>query len=468
MNYLKAGKISIASLLIFIFLLGVWFFSGQHLIWKKISVLPKIEIVRAETVNILPNSKHANDNSPSALSEITADDATCDPDTKSADTAGDGCYFVDKNDVMQIDTFDVSSIPDSANITGVVLHLEYGAENGYNGTNYVRYDNGSGLTNTTIQPTDITGWSGDLTYDLYAQGVDTKAELQNVDIEFTNNDGAAPDAIHFDYVWIEVTYTVPANQPPTISNVSLNGGNNINLTENTTTLVTATGTISDPDGYSDITQVIGRIFRSGVGENCTLNDNNCYEVSCSTSSCFGTDCQATCNFNVWFHADPTDIGSPWETEYWVAWIKAVDSQNASSSATNITQTVDLNSLEALEVTSEINYGTMYPGEVIDPLNIVSTVTTTGNVAIDVEISGTDMSSDGNTISVSQQHYATSSVAFSSGYALSSTPTALELSTGKPTSHPSDQFQNIYWGIQIPSGTSMGSYLGQITFTAISD
>jgi hypothetical protein len=283
-------------------------------------------------------------------------------------------------------------------------------------------------------------------------------------IRVVHSDGTTLDT----YTVCPTLTTSALNNPPTVSNVSLNGGNNITLTENATTLVTATATVSDADGYSDITQVIGRIFRLGVGENCTLDDNNCYEVTCSTSSCSGTDCQADCNFNVWFHADPTDIGSPWETEHWVAQIKVVDSQNASSSATNTTQTIEMNSLVALDVTLEINYGTMYPGETIDPLSIVSTVTTTGNVAIDVELSGTDLSSDGNTISVSQQHYATSSVAFSSGYALSTTPTALELSTGKPTSHPSDQFQNIYWGIQIPSGTSMGSYLGQITFTAISD
>jgi hypothetical protein len=260
------------------------------------------------------------------------------------------------------------------------------------------------------------------------------------------------------------------NQPPTVSNVSLNAGNPINLTENTTTLVTVTGTVSDPNGYHDITSVICRIYRSGVSgaENCTLDDNNCYEVTGVTSSCAGNDCQVTCNFNVWFHADPTDAGSPWASEYWVAWIKAIDSQGASSSATNTTQTVDVNTLLALDVTSQINYGTMLPGDTIDPLSVTSTVTTTGNAAIDVQLSGTDMTSGANTISVSQQRYATSTVAYSSGYTLTTTPTLLELDTTKPTTHPSDQAQNIYWGIQIPPGTPVGSYSGQITFTAVAD
>ena len=266
------------------------------------------------------------------------------------------------------------------------------------------------------------------------------------------------------------TAAPPANQPPTVSNVSLNAGNPINLTENTTTLVTATGTVSDPNGYQDITSVICRIYRSGVtgGENCTLDDNNCYEVTGVTSSCAGNDCQVTCNFNVWFHADPTDTGSPWASEYWVAWIKAIDSQNASSSATNTTQTVDVNTLLALDVTLQINYGTMLPGDAIDPLSVTSTATTTGNAAIDVQLSGTDMTSGANSISVSQQRYATSTVAYSSGYTLTTTPTLLELNTGKPTTHPSNQAQNIYWGIQIPLGTPIGSYSGQITFTAVGD
>ena len=274
---------------------------------------------------------------------------------------------------------------------------------------------------------------------------------------------------------IATTSVTVGNAVPTVSNVSLNAGANINLTENTTTLVTATGTVSDANGYSDITSVICRAYRSGVsgGPDCTLDNNNCYQVTGATSSCAGNDCTATCNFNIYFHADPTDTGSPWAAEHWVAWIKAIDSQNASSSATNTTQTIEMNTLLALDVTPTINYGTMAPGVTTDPLSVLATATTTGNAAIDANISGTQMCTDyptcaGSTIATSSQRYATSSVAWANGYILSGTPTLLEFVTGKPTTSPSNQAQSTYWGISIPTGQALGNYTGENTYTAVAD
>ena len=175
--------------------------------------------------NIIPNVKHANDDTGDNLSSIISDNAVENPDTLSAMSTLDNVYTVDKGSVMQIDGFDVSSIPAWVAVTAAVMHLQYGAENGYGGGNSVRYDNWWGLTNTTITPSDIAWWSADLTYDLFAQWVDTIAELQSLDIEFTSNDNAGADAIHFDYIWIEVTYSEIGNIDSTSSTdaVSFNG-----------------------------------------------------------------------------------------------------------------------------------------------------------------------------------------------------------------------------------------------------
>ena len=164
-------------------------------------------VSHADVINAVPNAKHANDNTTEAISEITSDDSSVNPDTLSSVVAGDGVYTVDKNAVMRFTTFDVSSIPSGSTITAAALHLQYGAEDGYSGTNPIKYDNGAGLTTTGITPTDITGFSADQSFNLFTAGVDTLSEIQNVDIEFTNNDGAGADAIHFDYLWITVTYT---------------------------------------------------------------------------------------------------------------------------------------------------------------------------------------------------------------------------------------------------------------------
>lgn len=263
---------------------------------------------------------------------------------------------------------------------------------------------------------------------------------------------------------------------PTVSSVSLNGGNNITLSENSTTLVSATGTVSDGDGYSDISSIIGKIYRSGVGGGCSADNNNCYEdSSCATSSCDGSSCTATCEFNVYFYAEPTDDGTytiaqGWDTQKWVSWIKAIDSQNASSSATNTSQTVDVNSLAALIVDTSITYDALDPGQ-----NMASTTkqvyaTTTGNVPIDVQIKGDAMTYGvTGTIAITNQRYSTTTnCAWASATAASSSYVTLEVDMAKPTTHPSGSTDIIYWAWGVPGGTPDGSYSGTNYFNAVED
>ena len=182
-------------------------------------VTPLVVLASPDEVTVVLNLQHANDTTGDSLSGITGDDATENPDTLGSVDTGDNVYTVDKGKIMQFDTFDVSSIPDGSTINAAVLHLQFGGQDGYTGTLPVNYDNGGGLTTTGITPSDIMGWSADLTFDLHAAGVDTKTEIQSVDIEFDNNDPAKPGAVHFDYVWITVDYTLSrsVNQGITIS-----------------------------------------------------------------------------------------------------------------------------------------------------------------------------------------------------------------------------------------------------------
>jgi L-serine deaminase len=164
------------------------------------------------TINIIPTAKTAADNTTDAVGNIQTDNATTAP-TGTVSTT-DTQYTVLRNRVMQVTTFDVSSIPVGSAITAAVLHLQYGTQSGgtYNGTNFVRYNNGAGLTNTSIQPVNTGGtWSADQTFNLFAVGVDTVTELQNLVLEFTNNTGGggANRAVDFDYAWIQVTYITP-------------------------------------------------------------------------------------------------------------------------------------------------------------------------------------------------------------------------------------------------------------------
>lgn len=268
-----------------------------------------------------------------------------------------------------------------------------------------------------------------------------------------------------------------ANATPTVDSVSLNNGNSITLTENTTTLVSATGTVSDADGYTDITSVQGKLYRSGVSgaENCTLDNNNCYEdTSCATSNCSGNTCDYTCDYNLQFFADPTDTGTyataqGWDTQKWTAWVKVIDSASASSTATNTAETVDVSTLTAINVDSSITYDALDPGQNMANLTKATNATNTGNVPIDVQLKGDDMISGANTIAVSNQRYSTTTNdTWANGNQLTSSYVNFEVDLPKPTASPSNSTDTIYWGWQVPSGTPAGTYTGTNYFNAVED
>jgi len=301
-----------------------------------------------------------------------------------------------------------------------------------------------------------------------------QTSLASLEIYISGNAGGRTYTVATLYA--KITYEI-ANQAPSVANISLNGGTTISLVESVTTSVQAVASTTDENGQSDITSVIGRIFRSGVtsSESCTLDDNNCYEdLTCVTSSCTGaaTSCHATCSFDVWYYAEPTDgtvsqpDETPWSAEHWVAWIKAIDSSNASSSATNSSETVDVGSLLALDVSPPIDYGELSPEQKNDPLDKTTTITNTGNCSLDLTLYGLDMTSGGDTIVVGKQKYATSSETYALSTSLLVSPGAeLELDLPKTTASSSPATDDVWWGIEIPAGQSFGTYSGTTTFEA---
>jgi len=99
------------------------------------------------------------------------------------------------------------------------------------------------------------------------------------------------------------------------------------------------------------------------------------------------------------------------------------------------------------------------------------ITTTGNAPVDIKLSGIDITWDVNTIVVGQQKYGSVSDFNweSAGTALTGTATCHELSTGKPTAHPSNQFENVYWKLKVPLGKLAGGpYTGNNAFDVVSE
>lgn len=275
-------------------------------------------------------------------------------------------------------------------------------------------------------------------------------------------------------VAISGTTTIYVNYSPTVTNVSVNGGSNITLNENSTAAVQVTATVTDANGYSDISSVTGRLYRSGVAgaQACTLDDNNCYQLTgYNLTGCAGNSCTATLDYSVKFFAEPTDSGSIYAAQYWLGWVQATDSQSATGTDFSPNSLTDMNTLLALGVQSTIDYGSLLPGDNTGAVNSTTVVTNTGNAAIDVELSGTDLCTDYPTCSagvipVGNQQYKSTTFTYGAGTALTSVGTLLTLNIGKPTTSPSGMTGNVYWGIGLPSGLVPGTYTGVNSFVAV--
>jgi len=271
--------------------------------------------------------------------------------------------------------------------------------------------------------------------------------------------------VYIEDIRTEGEYT--ANDPPVVEGVDLTP-DPITLTENTTTTVYCSSTISDAQGGTDVVSATATIYRSGVGYNCPQDDNNCYpNITPSATSTSGNYFYATFTEDLWFHAEPTDSGV-YSGETWQCYVIAEDSGGLTATNTDAFPP-ELNSLEALIITSTIDYGTLAPGAT-SSVSQQTTVTSTGNIAIDIKLKGTDpFSTNGYSFDASQQEYATSSVDYGAGTKLATTTYAtLEVDLVKPEGHPSTSTDIIYWRIAIPADQQLGTYYSTTSAAATPD
>jgi hypothetical protein len=269
------------------------------------------------------------------------------------------------------------------------------------------------------------------------------------------------------------TAVTVGNATPSISATTFNNSAAITLTENTTKTTYATTTVTDANGCSSIYAVTADFYRSAVSAtSCDTvgesDENNCYpRVSCTVigGTCTGgsdTAADYVCSTNLQYYADPTDSGT-YSAQNWVAHIEAGDGTATSTDATAV---VELNTLAALDVTSTISYGTLAANSNTGNVNSTTTVTNTGNANIDPDISGTDMASGGDTITVGNQEYSASPFTVGAGTDLSTTPASLNITLPQRT--VGAVTDDVSWGITIPAATPQGDYTGTNTFTAVAN
>lgn len=270
------------------------------------------------------------------------------------------------------------------------------------------------------------------------------------------------------------TYTVN-NVAPVVSNVILNGGNPVSLTAGAATNITVTGTITDSNSCQDITSVKTSVYRSGVGYSACdtapeFNYNYCYAlVNCTVSAgtCTGaTDASSdySCTVSVQFNADATVTSTLYDAENWLATLKANDSTLGGTAET--ASGVEMNTLTALSIDTIISYGNVPLGTDTGSTNANTTVSALGNVGIDVDVSGTDMTNGSDTIPVANQKYDIAAFSYGTGGTpLSMTQTLVPLHVQKTTNYAAPASKLLYWGISIPAGIGAGSYSGTNTITA---
>jgi Domain of unknown function (DUF2341) len=266
---------------------------------------------------------------------------------------------------------------------------------------------------------------------------------------------------------------VTANYGPQITSWSLNSDLSIALIEGQTRAVVATGTVTDLNGFEDLLYATSTFYRGGVGATCPTDLNNCYQLNslqCPLDNCSGTSCEVTCTADIQYFAEPTDTGSTYAAQDWVARLFVMDTTSNEASSTSLG--VEMLTLQALSLASStMSYGSLDVGQDTGGTNATSTLQNTGNTGIDLEVGGTDMTAGASSIPVANQKYATSSFSYAACVicnALSGSASTLEVDLPKPTATSTPVLEDLYWGVYVPLGVAGATHQGHTTFYATGD
>ncbi len=249
--------------------------------------------------------------------------------------------------------------------------------------------------------------------------------------------------------------------------------------------------VTDNNGCQNITSgdeissAIIHVYRSGVTQSGCDDDgeddaNSCYANAhngtggtcvqdTTVNDCTGADDSDVgwrCEFPLQYHADPTVTDSEFSAQNWLVSVQATDDDSSASSLTEDSDGNELGMFMSYDVSeTSIGYGSVSAGN--DSSEQTTTVEALGNVGLDENLSGTDMTDGGETIAVSQQVYNLSTgEGWTSGTALSADATEVELNCAKTTTTGSPASANTYWYLRVPDGQAAGTYTGTTTVAAV--
>ena len=97
----------------------------------------------------------------------------------------------------------------------------------------------------------------------------------------------------------ETTTFVIVNDPPNPSSTQIHAGNDITLTSGTNTTIIGNATVTDLNGYNDITSVTGYLFLTTTGVDAADNRTTHYTSACTDNGDgSGNTVTYNCTFNV--------------------------------------------------------------------------------------------------------------------------------------------------------------------------
>lgn len=262
-----------------------------------------------------------------------------------------------------------------------------------------------------------------------------------------------------------------ANATPTIGAFNINNSDaSISFSEATNGLATTTVTVTDGNSCQDIASVIEHFYRTDKTNSCATNGYDCYATSSCTIVETGNTCDNaadtsadyTCSVAVNYYSNATDENAAASSTTWTMLVTASDS---TTSGTN-SDTIEIASLSAIDVTTPIAYGSLALSA--DSADQEQTITNTGNLRLDIQASGSDMTCTPGTIAVAQQKYSTSTITdWTAGtYTLSGSPAEKDYDLVASTGSTSTQA--IHWMLRVPADGADGSCSGSNTFTPVND
>jgi hypothetical protein len=246
------------------------------------------------------------------------------------------------------------------------------------------------------------------------------------------------------------------NLPPVIVSISLSGltSGALSPTAGTTSTITATVVASDPNGATDITGVTVGIIKP---------DGSTVHLAEAAGTAAGTSgLQAT--FTKTLAMNYYDAAALTSSKYSVK-ATATDSGTPALTGTNLLSLAvfNYNQLVALNAPSSISLSAT-PGQAGSASGL--SVNNYGNVQIDTQVSGTDLTFSSSTISVGDVAYSLNSDMTSSS-ALTGSAVTLSSYNLAPASGAS---KSVYFQLTptIPAGgLPVGTYTGTLTVAAVS-